>query len=88
MNHHSTGLPNQTSETAHFEPTQGHQKCDWEVLDEFGGLTKVAIYSHSVILLQTVVVLAFPIPGLTNAGSWDTQLPYKQLNNTNWGCPS
>ena len=62
MNHHSARLPNQTSGAAHFVPTQGHQICDWEMLDEFGWLTDICtIYSCSVILLQMVAVLAFVI---------------------------
>ena len=68
MNHNSTWLPNQTSGTAHFGPTQGCQKCDQEMLDVFSGLTEVTIYSHSVILLQTVAILAFLIPGFIVAG--------------------
>ena len=38
------------------------------------------IYFHSVILLQTVVVFAFPMQALIVAGWWDTQLTHKQLN--------
>ena len=83
MNCHSAGPPNQTSGTVHFEPTKGHQKCDWEMPDEFSGLTEVAIYPHNMILIQTIAVLAFLIPGLTIAGWQHTQLTHKQLNNTN-----
>ena len=57
--------------------------CDQEMLDEFGGLTEVTIYPCSAILLQTVVVLAFPIPGLTITGWQDTWLINKQLKTTN-----
>ena len=52
------------------------------VLDDFSGLTEVTIYPQSMILLQTVVVLAFAIPGLMITGWWDTPLTHKQLKNT------
>ena len=39
-----------------------------ETLDEFSWLTNIMLYSCSMILLQTVAVLAFPIPGLIVTG--------------------
>ena len=40
-------------------------------------------YPRSTILLWMAVVLASPIPGLTNAGWQATQLAHKQLQDTN-----
>ena len=57
--------------------------CDWGMLDDFGGLTEVMIYLWGIILLQMVVALAFPIPGLIIAGWQDPWLTHKQLKNTN-----
>ena len=54
-----------------------------EMLEEFGGCTKVTSCSQSTILLQTAVVLASLIPGLRDAGWQATQLTHKQLKNTN-----
>ena len=68
MNDHSAGLPHQRSGTVHFVPTQGCQKCDQEMLEEFSGLIDIAIYSCSMILLKMVAVLIFPIPGLIVTG--------------------
>ena len=42
--------------------------CDQDMLDVFGRITEVAIYSHSAIPLQSVVVLAPPILGLVVTG--------------------
>ena len=42
--------------------------CDQEMMDVFSGLTKVMIYSHSMILVQMAAVLAFLIPGLIVTG--------------------
>ena len=38
------------------------------MLGDFGGHTKVVIYPESAIMLWRAVVLAFPMPGLMNAG--------------------
>ena len=53
------------------------------MLDEFGGLTKGAIYPTCTTLLQRAVVLAFPVPSHIDAGWQATQLTYKQLKHTN-----
>ena len=83
---HRAAMPDLWNCTLQAHP--GMPKCDWEMLDEFSGPTKVTIYPCNVILLQMVAVLAFLISGLTIAGWQGTQLEHKQLNNTNWVHPS
>ena len=59
----------------------------WETLDEFSGLTNVAIYPACATQLWQAVVLAFPVPGQVDAGWQATQIAHKQLKHTNSGCP-
>ena len=57
------------------------------MLDEFGELTKVAIYPACSNSLWRVVVIVTPIQGLIDTGCQATQLTYKQLKHTNSRCP-
>ena len=54
----------------------------WEMLDVFGGLTKVTIYSDYMILLKTEVVLTSLILGLRDTGLQNIWLLHKQLKST------